>query len=236
MNAALLTWAFGAGMLATVNPCGWALLPAYASYYLGAKESDYDLRPVWHRALEGVRLGLLMTAGFVLVFSVVGFAISAGLQALVQALPLGALAVGAGLVLFGIWLLAGNNLPFSLPAPPASFQARDARSVFVYGVAYGTASLSCTLPVFLAVVAGSLTLNGPAQALAMFGGYSAGMAAVLMIVVVSIALAKDALLQYVQRALPYVHRVGAVLLIAAGLYLIWYVGRFMPVILSNFQS
>jgi len=236
MNVVLLTWAFSAGMLATVNPCGWALLPAYASYYLGAKETDYDLRPVGYRALEGIRLGLLMTAGFVLVFSVVGLAISAGLQVLAQLLPFGALVVGLGLVLLGIWLLVGNSLLFSLPVPQANFQARDARSVFLYGMAYGLASLSCTLPVFLAVVAGSLTLSGPAQALAMFGGYSAGMAAVLMIVVVSIALAKDALLQYVRRALPYVHRVSAVLLIAAGLYLIWFVGRFMPVILSNFQS
>ncbi|MFQ5433474.1 MAG: cytochrome c biogenesis protein CcdA, partial [Anaerolineae bacterium] len=186
--------------------------------------------------LEGVRLGLLMTAGFVLVFSVVGFAVSAGLQALVQVLPFGVLVVGLGLVLLGIWLLVGNSLPISLPVPQSSFQARDARSVFLYGVAYGLASLSCTLPVFLAVVAGSLTLNGPTEAVAMFGGYSAGMAAVLMTVVVSIALAKDALLQYVQHALPYVHWVGAVLLIAAGLYLIWFVGRYMPVIPANFQS
>ncbi|MFQ5434016.1 MAG: cytochrome c biogenesis CcdA family protein [Anaerolineae bacterium] len=236
MNTVLLTWAFSAGMLATVNPCGWALLPAYASYYLGAKETDYDARPVTHRALEGVRLGLLMTAGFVLVFSVVGFAISAGLQALVQVLPLGALVVGLGLVLFGGWLLAGNALPFALPVPEFTLQARNAKSVFLYGVAYGVASLSCTLPVFLAVVAGSLTLRGPVDALAMFGGYSAGMAVVLMAVVVSIALAKDALLEYVQRALPFVHKIGAVLLIAAGLYLIWFVGRFMPVILSGFQS
>lgn len=236
MSAVLLTWAFSAGMLATVNPCGWALLPAYASYYLGGKEADYDLRPVWYRALEGVRLGLLMTAGFVLVFSVVGFAISAGLQFLVQVLPLGALVVGLGLVLFGSWLLAGNALPFSLPVPEFSLQARNARSVFLYGMAYGVASLSCTLPVFLAVVAGSLTLTGTVEVIAMFGGYTAGMAAVLITVVVSIALAKDALLQYVQRAMPFVHRVGAVLLIAAGLYLIWNVGRFMPVILSTFQS
>ncbi len=227
MNAVLLTWAFSVGMLATVNPCGWALLPAYASYYLGAKEADYDQRPVGHRALEGVRLGLLMTAGFVLVFSVVGF---------VQVLPLGALVVGLGLVLFGVWLLAGNAMPFALPIPEFSLQARNAKSVFLYGVAYGVASLSCTLPVFLAVVAGSLTLRGPVEAVAMFGGYSAGMAAVLMTIVVSIALAKDALLQYIQRSLPYVHKVGAALLIAARLYLIWYVGRYMPVILSNFQS
>jgi cytochrome c-type biogenesis protein len=235
MNAISLAWAFSAGMLATINPCGWALLPAYASYYLGTKEADYDLRPIGERVLEGVRLGLLMTAGFVLVFSLVGFAISAGLQLLVRVLPLGAIVVGLGLVLFGSWLLVGNALPFSLPVPQFGLRARNPRSVFLYGVAYGAASLSCTLPVFLAVVASSLSLSGPTKALAMFGGYSAGMAAVLMAVVISISLAKDALFQHVQRVLPYVHRVGAVLLIAAGLYLVWFVGRYMPVILDGFS-
>ena len=27
-----LAWAFSAGMLATVNPCGWAMLPSYGAY------------------------------------------------------------------------------------------------------------------------------------------------------------------------------------------------------------
>ena len=30
-----LALAFSAGMIATVNPCGFAMLPAYLSYFLG---------------------------------------------------------------------------------------------------------------------------------------------------------------------------------------------------------
>ncbi|MFQ5924210.1 MAG: hypothetical protein ACE5M4_15335, partial [Anaerolineales bacterium] len=40
-----MAWAFSAGMLATLNPCGWALLPAYAAYYLGSREEGYQERP-----------------------------------------------------------------------------------------------------------------------------------------------------------------------------------------------
>ena len=34
----LFAYAFTTGMLATVNPCGFAMLPAYLSYFLGDRE------------------------------------------------------------------------------------------------------------------------------------------------------------------------------------------------------
>ena len=34
-------FAFGAGMVAAVNPCGFAMLPAYLSLYLGAREEEF---------------------------------------------------------------------------------------------------------------------------------------------------------------------------------------------------
>ena len=37
---ARLALAFSAGMVATVNPCGFALLPAYLSYFLGLEEAE----------------------------------------------------------------------------------------------------------------------------------------------------------------------------------------------------
>jgi len=33
-----LAFAFGAGMVATVNPCGFAMLPAYLSFFLGIED------------------------------------------------------------------------------------------------------------------------------------------------------------------------------------------------------
>ena len=37
---ARLALAFSAGMVATVNPCGFALLPAYLSYFLGLEDAS----------------------------------------------------------------------------------------------------------------------------------------------------------------------------------------------------
>jgi hypothetical protein len=42
-----------------------------------------------------------------------------------------------------------------------------------YRLAYGFASLSCTLPIFLAVVGASLTASGPGGMAVMFAAYAA---------------------------------------------------------------
>ena len=229
-----VAWAFSAGMLATVNPCGWALLPSYAAYYLGSSEAGYEERSTARRASEGLRLGLLMMAGFLVIFSIVGVAISLGLRVLIQAMPFLAILVGAGLIGMGLWLLFGGSLRLSLPTPKIDTQARNSRSVFLFGLAYGFASLSCTLPIFLAVIGSSLATGTPGEAAIMFASFGAGMALVLMAVVISIALVKGAIVEKVQSVLPYVYRVGAALLILAGAYLIWYQARYLPFLLSTF--
>ena len=37
-----VSYAFGTGMLAAVNPCGFALLPAYISFFLGDTGEGFD--------------------------------------------------------------------------------------------------------------------------------------------------------------------------------------------------
>jgi cytochrome c biogenesis protein CcdA len=229
-----LAFAFTAGLFATVNPCGWAMLPSFVSYYLGSREEGYEQRPLANRAAEGVYLGLLVTAGFLTVFGTAGIVISAGLRVVVKYMPFAALAVGIALVLLGLWLLAGRSLPFSLPVPQMEVRARNPKSVFLFGMAYAFASLSCTLPVFLAVVGASLATTGFAGSAAMFFSYAAGMATVLMSVALGAALLKGAVAQWFRKLLPYVHRLGAGLLVLAGLYLIWYQGRYLPLVFAGF--
>ncbi len=233
MNELPLAFAFTAGLFATVNPCGWAMLPSFVSYYLGSREEGYEQRPLASRAVEGLYLGLLVTAGFLTIFGTAGIVISAGLRVIIKFMPFAALAVGVALVLLGAWLLAGKSLPVSLRVPQINVSARNPRSVFLFGMAYAFASLSCTLPIFLAVVGTSLATATAGGSLVMFGTYAAGMATVLMSVALSAALLKGTVSLWFRRLLPYVHRLGALLLVLAGLYLIWYQGRFLPLIIAG---
>lgn len=227
-----LAFAFTAGMLATVNPCGWAMLPAFVSYYLGSRQEGYEEKPFVARLWDGLLLGLLVTAGFLVIFGGAGIAISSGLRVIVQWVPFVALLVGVALTLLGVWLLAGKSLPFSIPALNVDLQSRNPKTAFLFGIAYAFASLSCTLPIFLVIVGTSLTAAGATGNAAMFFSYAAGIAVVLMAVSLSAALVKGAVTESLRGFLPYVHRIGAVMLILAGLYLIWYQGR--SVFLFNF--
>jgi cytochrome c biogenesis protein CcdA len=228
-----LAFAFTAGMLATVNPCGWAMLPSFVSYYLGSREAGYEGRPLAHRALEGLYLGLLVTVGFLTVFGSAGVVLSAGLRFFVRYIPLAGLVIGALLVSLGLLRLAGKTWPFDLPTLQLDVHARNPKSVFLFGLAYASASLSCTLPIFLAVVGASLTAANYVGGAAMFGAYAGGMGTVLTAVTLGAALLKGAVAQWFRRFLPYMHRVGAVLLVMAGLYLVWRQAQAFPFLLKG---
>lgn len=234
MNGVNLAFAFGAGVLATLNPCGWAMLPTFASYYLGSREGNYEQRTFASRAAEGLSLGVLVTVGFLVIFGIAGIVVSAGLRLIVRYMPFAALLTGIVLVLLGVCLLAGKSLPFSLPIPQINrSRSRNPQSAFVFGIGYAFASLSCTLPVFLAVVGASLTASGIIAGALMFGAYALGMAAVLVGVALGTALLKGAVAQWFRKFLPYVYRLSAAMLILAGLYLIWYQSQYLPLILSG---
>lgn len=233
MNELNFFFAFSAGALATFNPCAWAMLPTFVSFYLGSREADYDQRSFAARATEGLTLGLLVTGGFLLVFGVAAIILSIGLRFIVRYLPLGALVTGIALVILGFWLLAGKPFPFSVSLPQINTsRTRNPKSAFMFGVGYALASLSCTLPVFMSIVGATLTISGFLSGAIMFGGYAFGMAVVLISIAISTALLKGAIAQWFRKLLPYVYRVSAVMLIFAGLYLIWYQGR--NVFLFNF--
>lgn len=234
MDPLPLAFAYSAGLLATVNPCGWAMLPSFVSYYLGAREEGYEQRPLVKRAAEGLVLGLLVTAGFLAVFASAAIILSAGLRAFVRLIPFAALGVGVALVVLGVLMLAGRSSSLGLPLPRMDLRVRNPRAVFLFGVGYALASMGCTLPVFLVVVGSSLSTSGVAGAASLFLSYAGGMATVLMSVSLGAALVKGAVAQGFAKLLPYVNRVAAGLLILAGLYLLWYQGRYLSLLIGGF--
>jgi cytochrome c biogenesis protein CcdA len=218
MNLAAVSLAFGAGMLATMNPCGFAMLPSLVSFYLGADERGYAQRPVVTRLRDGIAFGTAVTAGFLAVFSALGVVLSFGAAGIARYLPWGTILIGAGLVLLGLWLFAGRHLLVRVPEFEAPREPRSLRAMVLYGIAYAVASLACTLPVFLAVVGTSL-VAGSGRVL-VFIAYALGMAIVLMAVTLSAVLFQGAITRYLRGIIPYVQQVGALLLIVAGVYLV----------------
>ncbi len=220
-------YSFGAGLVSTVNPCGFAMLPAYLSLYLGTQDDTFHQRSLALRTLKALFVGLTVSAGFVLLFAVIGAGVSAGGRFIISAMPWIAIVIGIGLAILGLWMLTGRAVNAEFFAKLAS-RIGDPREIgvrgfFLFGVAFGAASLSCTLPIFLVVVGSALATGGFLSGLVQFISYGMGMGLVLIVLTLGIALFKEGIIVTGLRGLfPYVERVAAVLLLVAGSYIVYY--------------
>ncbi len=218
-------FAFAAGMASAVNPCGFPLLPTYLSVFLSEPRTARANLSAAARLGRALTVGGTVTAAFVLLFAAVGLPIGLGAQVFLRWLPWVALGLGVVLVGVGGYRLAGGTLYSAAPerlGARMAFGQRGLRSYFAFGLAYGLASLSCTLPIFLPVVGISVTAGvgmGSAGPLVLYG---LGMGTIIVSLTVATALFRTALAARLHRALPYIDRIGTVALFAGGAYLVYY--------------
>ncbi len=222
-----LGYAFGAGMVSAVNPCGFAMLPVYLSLYLGAEDEDFYTRSVLFRFLKAVLIAVVVTSGFGLLFGLVGFLVSAGGAFLSNVMPWIAMVVGGLLIFLGVWLLYGKHFSLNFMLKLANKIGDPThltlKGFFLFGVAFGATSLSCTLPIFLAVMGNSLTAGDITGGTIQFFSYIMGMGFVLQILTLGMAFVKEGVVVgAMRRFLPYVHKVSALLILFAGSYIIYY--------------
>jgi cytochrome c-type biogenesis protein len=218
-----LGYAFGAGMVATVNPCGILLLPSLVAYYLSG--GGAATLSGWKRTEKALVLSLMATLGFVALFAIVGLIIGAGGRALAAVFPLGGLVMGIALAIGGGWLALSDRgfgvLAFGR-AMGAVQLTQDPRSQFVFGVSYAVCSLSCTLPIFLVVAGSALIAGGPIAAVAQFTSYALGMGSILNVVILGATFFQGVMTHWVRVIVPYVHRLAASFLVGAGLFIVHY--------------
>jgi cytochrome c-type biogenesis protein len=205
------------GMVATVNPCGFAMLPAYLSYFLGV-EDRAPTASVW----QAFRVALAVSAGFLAVFAVAGLAVELTSLPIYENVPWISLVIGIALLALGVAMLAGFEPLVRLPKLDRGGRNRTVRSMFVFGVSYAIASIGCTLPTFLVAVSGTIDRETVADGLVVFGVYALGMTLVLLALTVAIALARTSIVRFLRSSRAYVGRVAGGLVALAGAYVAYY--------------
>ncbi|MGA9494022.1 MAG: cytochrome c biogenesis CcdA family protein [Mycobacterium sp.] len=221
MNQGLLGLAFGAGLVAALNPCGFALLPVYLALVVRTERAG-----VLTAAGRALAATLAMTLGFLAAFGAFGL-LTVTIAATVQRfLPYVTIVIGISLVALGIWLLVGRDLavltPRSLLAGRRRAPTARLGSMFGYGLGYAVASLSCTIGPFLAVT-GATFRGGPVlDGLMIYLAYAAGFGLLVGVLAIAVAFAGSALIDRMRRILPYVNRISGALLVAVGLYVGYY--------------
>jgi cytochrome c-type biogenesis protein len=209
----LLVGAFVAGIVATVNPCGFAMLPAYLGWFMGER------RPGRRQALT---VGLTVSAGFVLVFLVAGVLLTIGVRAVVDWIPWVALTIGLGLVVIGIAQLRGRSLYLRMLGLSRSSRSGSLGGLVGFGASYGAASLSCTLPIFLSLIAGAVAGTSFLQSASVFLAYGAGMSLVVVVLTLAVAVGRDTIVQKIRPLAAHLGTISGWILILAGAFIVWY--------------
>ena len=210
--------ALTAGMAATVNPCGFALLPAYLSAFVGLDDSTARTTAV----ARGMKVSLVLTAGFITVFGIFGLVISGVASELQRYLPWATIVIGIGLVGLGIYLLAGRQIVLNIPKLQKGGSDGTLLSMFLFGVSYAVASLSCTIGPFLAVTSTTFRNENYLSGVMVFVLYGLGMGLVVSVLTMAVALAKDGMVAKFRSLLPKMNKIAGVLLVVAGLYVAYY--------------
>lgn len=213
-------FAFAAGLVATLNPCGFAMLPAYLSYFMGAEEDT----PVSGSATvaRGLTTGAVVSAGFLVVFGVAGTLVTVGFRSVIDYVPWVALVIGIALAALGAAMLfLGFELNVTLPHLERGGTSRRYRSMFLFGISYAVASLSCALPVFLAVVGVAQATPTFLAGLVTFIVYGLGMSMLLVVLTLALALTKT-LVHHMRSVLPYISRASGAVLLISGVYITFY--------------
>ena len=216
--------AFSAGMVATVNPCGFALLPAYLSYFLGLNDDPESGDGIsgQNPVVRALAVSSAVTAGFLVVFGVIGFAWTSISDLIGTRLPYFTIVVGVVLMALGVAMIRGFEPTVSLPKLDLGGQGRELSSMFLYGVSYAIASLSCTIPIFIGIVSTTLRNTSVAAGVATFLAYGLGMGMTLSILTISVALAKSGLVRTFRSLLPRMNQISGGLLIVAGAFVTYY--------------
>ncbi|MFE0678125.1 cytochrome c biogenesis CcdA family protein [Streptomyces sp. NPDC058867] len=214
-----LPLALTAGMLAAVNPCGFALLPAYLS--LLVLGDDHPGRTVAvGRALVATAA---ITVGFGALFGIFGLAVQPVAGQVQQHLPWFTIGFGLLIAVAGGWLLAGRQLPALAPklrrAPKAT---RSLPSMVLFGMAYATASLGCTIAPFLAIVVSAFRTGSTAEGITLYIAYAAGMGLIVGAASLTVALTRTTAVTRLRRLGAVAPRLGGGLLLAVGTYVAYY--------------
>lgn len=218
MNTDLLGLAFASGMVAAFNPCGFAMLPAYLTLVI---QRDHAGQPA--AVARALVASAAMALGFLAVFGTFGLLTVSVASTVQRYLPYGTVLIGIALVALGIWSLSGRELRSWSPVGGGRWAPTDRLgSMFGYGIGYALASLSCTVGPFLAVTGSSVRGGSPAGVLAVYVAYAAGIALVVGVLAVAVALASTAAIDRMRRLLPYVNRAAGAVLLAVGLYVAYY--------------
>ncbi len=218
MDTATLSLAIVAGVLATFNPCGFALLPAYLGMIAAANEG----RSKSAALIGGLRFASGMTVGFILLFGTFGLVFAPFASAISRYLPIVTIVIGVFIVALGFWLLLGRKVGNGASLIKGWSPGESWFSQVGYGLTFAIVSLSCTFGPFLAVTGASIRSSDFFAIVFTFVAFALGMGAAVSVIAVATALTGSQVSLWIRSKSEVISKVTGSLVILAGLYVAWF--------------
>jgi len=217
INLAFLSFSFGAGMVSFFSPCAAALLPAYIVHFM--RNHGGEAGVAWPRKiLKGVSFSLFGILGFFTIFGGFGLILLLFGQFIKPFIPKIAAVTGVILVILGLFVLFKKDF-LSLNLPHVK---QEKTGAYLFGIAYAIAALGCTFPIFLAVVLQGFTQPNFLLATFPLLAYILGISSLFLLVTTLVIFSRGWISGKIKIILPYISKVEGLILIAAGIYMVWY--------------
>ena len=215
-----LAFALVTGVITAFNPCGFAMLPAYVSYFVG--KNTKDNLSLSRRLTNAALTGLLVTAGFITIFGSIGLLATGFLSQINNAVPYISMFVGVVLAIIGISMVRGFEPKITRLTVSRARAGSGYGSMYVYGLSYAVVSLSCGFPGFISAVVASTREKSFVSKMSVYLAFTLGMGLVMVLLSFSVALAQQAVVRGMRKILPHVNRISGALLVISGLYVSYY--------------
>ena len=214
-----LAFPLAAGLIAAFNPCGFAMLPAYLSYFLGLESDNDDNREVG--ILNGLKVSLTLSLGFVFVFAIIGILTNTIISEASVEKQAGYITLGIGitLVLLGVAMVAGYHPVLKIPRIQMGTSNRQLPSIFLFGISYAFVSIGCSAPIFFLTVGGSFSRDGIVNGSAVFISYALGMSIVITVLTVGISIARSSITEKYKSIMKYLNPISGIFLSISGFFL-----------------
>jgi cytochrome c-type biogenesis protein len=212
------SFSFLQGVLAFLAPCAVALLPGYIIAFISRSDNNPAIST---RLLRGLKLAMLSIAGIFSIYAVATILIISAAQLLKDYMIWVTIGMGVILIIIGILMVAGKSFSFTLNVNHASPDSEIAEA-FVFGIAYAIGALGCLFPLFLVVATQAMAAPSPWTGAGYFAAYFGGMSLMMIGAILLSVLARDFMMKYLRKILPYMEIVTGWLLIVAGGYVIYY--------------
>ena len=214
-----LAFPLAAGLIAAFNPCGFAMLPAYLSYFLGLESDKSDEREVG--ILNGLKVSLTLSLGFVFVFAAIGILTNTIISEASIEKQAGYITLGIGiiLVLLGVAMVAGYHPVLNIPRIRMGTPNRQLPSIFLFGVSYAFVSIGCSAPIFFLTVGSSFSRDGVINGSAVFISYALGMSIVITVLTVGISIARSSITEKYKSIMKYLNPISGIFLSISGFFL-----------------